>query len=182
MGPGQFIDAKEYAFKKHENDGYGPVPYSHHLEHVHKILVWSGMHTYPGIEAACWLHDVLEDTDTTLEELTEKFGHEVANTVRLLTDAPGLNRKERKRLTFKRMQGHKAATIIKVCDRIANIEFSLQDEKKLKMYLDEDRMFRGLLFQDFIPDHLWKRLEEISDYSRRKTLCRPFGTPHPHST
>jgi len=85
-------DAKELAKKLHEGmtDKYGN-PYFEHLERV-ADRVWemeydmvdetSEINLYV---AAAYLHDVIEDTDYSVKELTDKFGETIAEAVKLLT-------------------------------------------------------------------------------------------------
>ena len=85
-------DAKELAKKLHEGmtDKYGN-PYFEHLERVAN-RVWemeydmvdetSEINLYV---AAAYLHDVIEDTDYSVKELTDKFGETIAEAVKLLT-------------------------------------------------------------------------------------------------
>lgn len=85
-------DAKELAKKLHEGmtDKYGN-PYFEHLERVANrvremeydmVDETSEINLYI---AAAYLHDVIEDTEYTLGELTEKFGEVIAEAVKLLT-------------------------------------------------------------------------------------------------
>ena len=85
-------DAKELAEKLHEGmtDKYGN-PYFEHLERVadrvremeyDMVDETSEINLYI---AAAYLHDVIEDTEYTLSELTEKFGEVITEAVKLLT-------------------------------------------------------------------------------------------------
>lgn len=68
---------------------------------------------------AALLHDVVEDTPTTIEEIEEKFGPEIACYVWYLTKPPSFvgNRDERKQLDRDRLQqAPKLARLIKVFD------------------------------------------------------------------
>ena len=71
---------------------------------------------------AALLHDTVEDTNTSPEELEEKFGHSVRDLVMEVTDDKGLEKQERKR-----RQAEKAphltrrAKMIKIADKIANL-------------------------------------------------------------
>ena len=47
---------------------------------------------------AALLHDTVEDTDTTLEEIQEQFGSKIASIVAEVTDDKALPSEERKRL------------------------------------------------------------------------------------
>jgi guanosine-3',5'-bis(diphosphate) 3'-pyrophosphohydrolase len=68
------------------------------------------------------LHDVLEDTDATAEELIERFGHRITNIVLELTDDMSLPKEERKRqqlLTCTKLSTE--AKIIRISDKICNV-------------------------------------------------------------
>ena len=74
----------EYAYQKHDGvKRESGEPYIMHPVSVVNILLDLGMDSV-SIKAG-FLHDVLEDTDTTKEELTERFGKEVSNIVEGLT-------------------------------------------------------------------------------------------------
>lgn len=79
-------NAYEFAIKRHGSqvDKAGK-PYSVHLKYVSELS--SSLHkNHPGMCATVgYLHDILEDTDCTAQELEEKFGAKVSNTVKLLT-------------------------------------------------------------------------------------------------
>lgn len=79
--------------------------------------------------AAAYLHDVVEDTNTTLDEIRDQFGFTVADLVDELTDKftkeeyPELNRIERKRRECERWKKcSEQAQLIKLCDLIDNTE------------------------------------------------------------
>lgn len=75
---------------------------------------------------AGWLHDVLEDTNVTYNELRYEFGGEVADLVQELTNPskqhPELNRADRKKMDrLHLVHVSTSAKIIKLCDRIDNL-------------------------------------------------------------
>jgi len=69
------------------------------------------------------LHDTIEDTDTTSEELQKEFSSEISLTVGELTDDKGLSKGDRKRLQVENAH-HKSlrAKHIKLADKICNIQ------------------------------------------------------------
>jgi len=80
--------AKEFAEKKHfgQIKPFGKMAYILHPEGVFKrIKLFSDD---PILLAACFLHDTVEDSDTTYEELEKNFGVEVANIVKEVTNDP----------------------------------------------------------------------------------------------
>ncbi|MEG4248644.1 HD domain-containing protein [Microcoleus sp. Pol10D4] len=154
--------AKEFAIAQHGTQKYGDRPYSYHLAQVSQVLSEFGYADDEAIAAAGWLHDVLEDTPTTYEMLVSEFGKETADIVWAVTTEPGGNRVDRFRKTTLKIQSNKKALIVKLADRIANTEASLQSNPKLyKMYVKEFPVFKELLYnsQDVELFPLWNRLE-----------------------
>lgn len=73
--------AKEFATRVHEGQvrkGSG-VPYIEHPEKVAKIL--TDMGASEDVICAGWLHDTVEDTDVTLEQVISEFGEYVGELV-----------------------------------------------------------------------------------------------------
>ena len=94
--------------------------------------------------------------------LVSEFGKETADIVRAVTSEPGENRADRFRKTVLKIQSNKKALAVKLADRIANTEASLQSNPKLyKMYVKEFALFKELLYNprdaELMP--LWNRLE-----------------------
>src|SRR3984957_19418400 len=68
------------------------------------------------------LHDTIEDTETTPEELEENFGQKVRLIVQELTDDKSLPKQERKRLQVEHAPNLSAsAKLIKLADKICNV-------------------------------------------------------------
>jgi (p)ppGpp synthase/HD superfamily hydrolase len=154
--------AKEFAIAQHGEQKYGEHPYSYHLAQVSQVLAEFGYAGDEAIAAAGWLHDTLEDTPATYEMLVSEFGKETADIVWAVTSEPGGNRADRFRKTALKIQSNKKALIVKLADRIANTEASLQSNPKLyKMYLKEFPLFKELLYdqQDVELMPMWNRLE-----------------------
>lgn len=150
--------SKDFAIESHSSQKYGDSPYSVHLEHVVLILKQTQLIDDPALLDAAWLHDVVEDTEVTLLEIKEKFGPEVSDIVSRVTDESGHNREERKLKTYPKIRGHYKATVIKLCDRIANVEASQNVPEKLDMYLREYISFRKAVYVPNLIDSLWRRL------------------------
>lgn len=75
-------EAAELAACRHSGmarKGRGNEPYINHLAEVANLLATAidGVDAEP--VAAGWLHDAIEDTDTTREELVEKFSERIAS-------------------------------------------------------------------------------------------------------
>src|SRR5213080_3310944 len=81
-------------------------PYINHPIALADVLVNEGGVTDIEVLCAALLHDTVEDTDTTPEELADVFGARIAGIVAEVTDDKALAKAERKRL-----QVEHAATI-----------------------------------------------------------------------
>ena len=150
--------ACEFATKKHELQRYGEQPYTVHLQAVRNILQWAGVENDHPLAIAAWLHDTLEDTNTTHDEITARFGEEVTALVWAVTGV-GANRKERNAHAYAKMRAHPSAITLKLADRIANVEASATVPDKLAMYQKEWPSFRDAL-AGHGPPALWQRLRE----------------------
>ena len=121
-----FNDAYIYASEKHKNqtrkDG---TPYINHPISVAQ-LVEKYFKDNPKLDKyiiTAYLHDTLEDTDATYEEISNKFGEEIANYVQSLTNNNTLKTKMGKTnyLCYKMVNMNEDVLNIKLCDRLANI-------------------------------------------------------------
>lgn len=156
-----FIKYLEIKFK---DIMYGDHPYMYHLYKVEDVAkrflsdyvgLWS-------IQLACLGHDVLEDTDATKKDLEKYLSGNIIDLIERVTDKSGKNRKERHLNTYCFIREKEHAVIVKLCDRIANIEEAIsKSPQKLKMYKKEADTFKSALYD---PRHsLAKKLWYIYD-------------------
>jgi (p)ppGpp synthase/HD superfamily hydrolase len=151
--------ARALAIKKHGDQKYGDEPYVVHLDAVWAVLREHG-YTHPSYRDAAYLHDIIEDTAATYEELVSFFGAWVADLVWRVTDPPGKSRRERHAKTYPNIRQSSPATALKLADRIANVEHCVRTgDKRLGMYRKEQADFRAALYQPVTHDDLWARLE-----------------------
>ena len=85
--------AEQFAAYKHRNQTRkdGKTPYIVHPRAVAEIIKQAGVTDEVSVASAL-LHDTVEDTDTTLEEICREFNPEVAKYVCLLTRVRGDSR------------------------------------------------------------------------------------------
>lgn len=127
---------------------YTGKPYITHPAAVVKI-VKSVPHT-PAMLAAAWMHDVVEDTPATIEEVRGTFGNEIAALVEMLTDVSRPedgNRARRKDIdrAHTARSTHEAKTI-KLADLIDNTRSIAQyDSKFARIYLFEKAKLLSVL-------------------------------------
>jgi guanosine-3',5'-bis(diphosphate) 3'-pyrophosphohydrolase len=118
-------EAAEFAARRHSGmarKGRGHEPYVNHLAEVANLLSTATDGGDAELVAAGWLHDTIEDTGTTREELARKFSERVAALVAECTDDMSLPKSERRRLQIVNAP-HKSigAKLIKIADKISNI-------------------------------------------------------------
>lgn len=154
--------ARQFAVKAHGDQKYSDRPYVVHLDEVYYVA--KKFDAPSDILIAAFLHDILEDTSVTKEELEKEFGTEISDLVYAVTDEPGKNREERKIKTYEKVIKFGAnAIMLKLIDRIANVLASraYRREDKLKMYKDEYEVFRKSLFIENKHDQMWKALDRL---------------------
>ena len=120
-------DAFLFAKKLHEGQfRVSEEPYIIHPVEVVKIL--TGLHMDSNTLIAGFLHDILEDTDTTADEIKERFGEDVLNLVQGVTKLGKLQFKsneERQAENFRRlfiaMANDMRIIFLKLADRLHNM-------------------------------------------------------------
>ncbi len=126
------------------------IPYITHPIAVARIaLVELGLKTNPVMAAL--LHDVVEDTDYTIEDLRLRFGEDVAYLVSVLTKNSNGNYKESKQIdNFKQMLDSInydiRALLIKLADRMHNMRTlgSMRTDKQMKITSETDYFYAPL--------------------------------------
>ena len=114
------------------------------------------------IMSAGWLHDTIEDTDTTHLVLFFEFDKKIADIVWSVSSEPGKNRHEKFRNTAPKIIANEKAIIVKLADRIANTEASLAADKPnlYQMYKKEFPLFYKLLYRGELS--MWETLRKLN--------------------
>lgn len=120
------VRATNFAAQKHRGqtrkDAVG-TPYINHPIALTELLVNIGKVTDRNVLAAALLHDTVEDTDATLEEIEENFGEIICGIVREVTDDKSLPSPERKRLQIENAGKISfEAKLVKLADKISNLQ------------------------------------------------------------
>jgi myo-inositol-1(or 4)-monophosphatase len=135
-------EAAEFAAKAHEGvmRKGSRIPYIYHPMEV--ALVVSQMTDDEELIAAAYLHDVLEDTPTTAEELRELFGDRVVALVMAETEDKSRSWRERKAHTIEHVKyAPREIQILTLADKVCNLRSTARD------YL-------------MIGDEVWERFRE----------------------
>ncbi|MPZ43265.1 MAG: HD domain-containing protein [Betaproteobacteria bacterium] len=119
------LKAAEFAAEKHRHqrrkDAHAS-PYINHPIALAKLLANEGGISDADVLCAALLHDTIEDTETTAEELRAKFGEVITDIVLEVTDDKSLSGPERKRLQVEHApHASHQAKLVKLADKICNL-------------------------------------------------------------
>ena len=119
------MDALAFSAHKHRNQRRKDVDASPYINHpialARMLAVEGGISDHETLAAAI-LHDTIEDTETTYEELKEKFGRAIAQVVREVSDDPTLSKADRKQLQIEHAQHlSPRARLVKLADKTCNV-------------------------------------------------------------
>jgi (p)ppGpp synthase/HD superfamily hydrolase len=171
--------ARRYATQAHAEAGqrrkYTDEPYIVHPAAVVELV--RSVTDNEAMLAAAWLHDTVEDTASTLEDIASRFGPRVAELVDMLTDSAqpqAKNRAARKLAHFRHTaQASPEAQTIKLADIIDNTRAIVQfDADFARVYLVEKQIQIQLLHEG--DKHLWQQADSII----RQGLAQLAQPPH----
>ncbi len=151
---------KQHNLTNHQYDTY--LPYEFHLRLVHKVYE-TYRHLLDDEDHSCymavWGHDLLEDTRVSYNDIKDKLGHAAAEIIYAVTNLKGRTRADRANDEYyKGIRATKGATFVKLCDRIANVEYSILTKSRMtKMYHDEQENFQAKLYTIEL-DEMWDYL------------------------
>lgn len=142
-----YQEAIKFAGEKHKNQKV-PGTESNYVLHISNVAMEilvaynesNNFNLNYAVQLAL-LHDTLEDTETEVEELTEKFGDKVAFGVQALTKNENLTSKEERMIdSLSRINElEKEVGMVKLADRITNLQEPPKHwaTDKIKKYLNE---------------------------------------------
>jgi guanosine-3',5'-bis(diphosphate) 3'-pyrophosphohydrolase len=121
----KLFQALAFAAHKHRDQrrkDAGASPYINHPIALADILVNEGGVTDHVVLCAAILHDTIEDTETTYEELVGTFGCEIADVVAEVTDDRSLHWQDRKQLEIEHAaHASSPAKLVKLADKTCNL-------------------------------------------------------------
>ena len=121
----RLLNAAQFAARRHraqKRKGSAGEPYINHPIAVADLIATIGRVSDSLTLAAALLHDTVEDTDATIEDIEREFGAEVRAIVAELTDDKSLPSEERKRLQIVNApNASRRAKIIKLADKSVNV-------------------------------------------------------------
>lgn len=123
---GLIIKATRFAADKHKNQRRKDIdasPYINHPIALASVLANEGGITDPVVLCGALLHDTIEDTETTADELRAAFGEEITAVVLDVTDDKSIKDKQRRKELQVEHAPHIApkAKLVKLADKICNL-------------------------------------------------------------
>lgn len=115
------------------------------------------------------LHDTLEDTDVSIEDLRSNFGEKVSLCVSALTKNMDLPKEDRMKDSLNRIiQEGRSACIVKLADRITNLQIppSYWSKEKKEQYLAEAELILHMLqnTHSYLENRLRTRIKIYLNY------------------
>ena len=161
----------DYASRCHAatNHTYDEHPYAFHLnmvaETAKNFIGGYDQATQERILAAAWCHDLIEDARETYNDVKKVVGEDVAELVYALTNEKGRSRAERANdAYYQGIRETEYATLVKVCDRIANLQHSINTQSRLAaIYAKEQPNFRAKLHVEGGYENAWSHLQALVD-------------------
>lgn len=144
--------AKDFAVRAHMQQTYGDGEafIRHPAAVAAQLLQWR---YGPEFVAAGWLHDVVEDTRFTVEDLEGLFGGRVALLVAHLTvtgDTPAAKLAD----NMAKLEQYPRAAIVRLADRLCNVRAALPGDKYHRRYAGEHATFEATV-RPKVPPALW---------------------------
>ena len=137
-----------------KNDDF--TPYSKHLEDVVNRLKSLGV-IDEELLCAGWLHDTIDDTNTSFDDLFEHFGGRIAVLVSSLSKDLSLPRKQREKIYVKQLKESSFdSKLIKLCDISANLSdlknYDASKSKKSRL-VKQQRYYLTIIKNDLIKNN-----------------------------
>ena len=121
----RILQAAAFAADKHRlqtRKDKDATPYINHPLALACLLAYECAEQDQTLLIAALLHDTIEDTQTTFEEIASRFGTDVAEVVQEVTDDKSLAKEERKRLQITHAgTASRTAKLVKLADKICNL-------------------------------------------------------------
>lgn len=167
----KLLEAAYFSARKHRDQkrkGNDASPYINHPLEVANLLANVGKIEDYDVLIGAILHDTVEDTETTKEEITELFGATVCGYVLEVTDDKSLPKAERKQLQIEHAPHlSDGAKLIKLCDKISNIRDVMEnppdfwdDERRLQYVEWGRKVVAGLRG---VNENLEKHFDELTE-------------------
>jgi len=152
------------------------IPYSKHLDDVVNRLKSLGV-IDEQIFCAAWLHDTIEKTETTFDDLYEQFENEIAVLVSSLSKDMTLPRKKREQaFVIQLKESSSNAKLIKMCDISANLgelkNSQASKSKKLRL-VKQQRNYLNIIKNDVLGNTNYPNIHSLMESAN--VIFKKFG-------
>jgi (p)ppGpp synthase/HD superfamily hydrolase len=142
------------------------LPYEFHLRMVVNIcdqFIHIPERCFDDLVVSCWGHDLIEDCRVSYNDCKIQLGDYAANIIYAVTNEKGKNRMERaNEKYYNGILTTEGAVFIKLCDRIANVQYSkMTNSKMFFIYQKENNLFKDKLFKDERYTPMFEYLESL---------------------
>ena len=187
----RLLHAMRFAAEKHAQQrrkNADATPYINHPIEVAEHLARVGGISDEDVLVAALLHDTIEDTNTTFDEIEGRFGSQVASIVMECTDDKSLEKAERKRLQIVNAPKKSSdAKCVKIADKTCNLASILVDPprdwsiRRQREYFEwAERVIHGLLG---VNERLDASVKEILAHGKNVLqAAEQSGEPEPPMT
>lgn len=167
MGPSDVDAASVVARRAHGGQRHGDRPYLAHVAEVAALTAANGG-TADEV-AAAWLHDVVEDTATTIEDLAP-FGPGVTARVDALTRRP-----DEPVVRYLTRVADAGAGLVKLADRFANTAYHPHPPRTIARYRAEHEAIARILGPHPLVDAIARNLEDRPENHAARDLFADLG-------
>ena len=179
----KYIEAYRFAAEKHKGQLFPGTDWSYvvHISMVSMEIIASlnheeGVNGDFAVQAAI-LHDTIENTDTTYEELQSRFGQKIADGVLSLTKDKSVKKESRMLDSLRRIKmQHREIWMVKLADRITNLQPPPEcwDTKKRRKYLEQaELIFKKLEYaSEYLSNRLKEKIQIYQSYINGQRGCQ----------
>jgi guanosine-3',5'-bis(diphosphate) 3'-pyrophosphohydrolase len=169
------VKALTFAQSKHKGQLQKEVTNAPIINHLIEVLHWINIHVSEideSLYCAALLHDILEKTNTTENDLNNLFNPAITSIVRELTDNPHSSKTEQKAAQITGAKDlSRNAGIIRIADKVQNIQFisntpelGWSTEQKFEYFEWAEQVVYNIEGLDelkslFKDEHRWARLK-----------------------
>lgn len=144
--------ARGFASFAHDGQTYGNgLPFIVHPAAAARILGNYGFGH--DVIAAAWLHDVVEDTPVTQDQIYAAFGVHIGRLVDAVT-CHGATHQDRLADTYDKVRAYPRAAIVRMGDRLANLANCKRGDRWATKYLRDAPGFEAVI-RPLVPVELW---------------------------
>ncbi len=170
-----YVKAYRFAADRHNAQKYPgtDLPYIMHLSFVGMAVIAALRVSEVAEEAVAvqcaLLHDTIEDTTTTYDEIKQEFGELVADGVMALTKLATLEKSRRMADSLQRLQQQPTAVqLVKLADRITNLQAPPHywSQEKIAAYRAEAIVIHQVLKESnaYLADRLQQKIDDYQQW------------------